>query len=130
MLAHSSALAPVWLSSLPPFALGALTCLVLMHGAWTIRRSGLLMDRGAVIEFTLDAQGNCALALRDGRTLLGRVYGTTLVTGRLAVLVVRASGCKPFRHVTIAADAVDAVLFRQLRIHLKWTRTQLPASQA
>jgi len=129
-LVHLATLAPLWLSGSPPFALGALTAVILMHGGWTTRRHALLADPGSIVAIALDDSHRVALFTRSGQSIHGEVAETTLVTGHLVVLAMRTGRYRTARYLVLLPDMLDADDFRQLRVRLKWTRQAPVASQS
>ena len=124
---HGSVLLPIWSTGVPtPVAL-AISAAVLCHGSWAVLRQGLLANDGSILSVAIDGSHRCAITLREGRVLHGSVAATTVVTGRLVILAIRARAWRPLTRVVIPADATDAESFRRMRVLLRWAADREPA---
>lgn len=73
----------------------------------------------AVVELEVAADGRLALADSSGNWLPADLLRATVPTGWLAVLVARDVAGR-LRSAVVLPDAVDADVFRRLRVWLKW----------
>ena len=122
--AHVATLVPLVWAGLPIWATAPLALAVLAHGVWTIRRFALLHSARSVIAVTLHPDGDCALTLRNGADLTGRVDPATVVLGTVVILAVRRGSVRPGARALIAQDMVSDEDFRRLRVGLKWGAVQ------
>ena len=127
---HAATLLPLWWAAPHAWAGAVLTLAVAVHGAWAVRRFGLLHSPRSVTAVELQS-GGCVLTHPDGSEFSGAVAASTLVMGPLVILAVADSAGGSIRHALIAGDMLAGDDFRRLRVALKWGTMQKPGhSQA
>jgi hypothetical protein len=117
---HGLALAPLWAAGIAAPLAWFVTALVICSGVAAVCRHALLADRGSAVAIGVDSAHRCDVFRRDGSAISGNVAGTTLVTGRLAIVAVRVRRWRPLLRIAIVPDMVDSVQFRAFRVLLKW----------
>jgi toxin CptA len=106
---------PWWLSVMG-------TAILLVHGAWVIRRHALLLASASIICVRLRNEDECELQTRAGGQVRGQVDPSSFVLPWLIVLRVAGPGRWRRRSVVLLADAVHAQELRRLRVRLRWAR--------
>ncbi len=95
------------------------TAIFLISWILYVRHHALLISPKSIIAFELNNAMECTLKTRQGKHITCAILGSTFVSPYLVVL-----NLKPLKgsvqSVTILADAIDAELFRQLRVLLRW----------
>ena len=125
---HGLALAPLWAAGIPPPIAGFLTAIVVCAGIAAVCRDALLADPWSVVAISVDGAHRCEVVRRDGTAVSGHIAGTTLVTGRLAIVAIRVRRWRPLLRIAIVPDMVDAAQFRAFRVLLKWASAREPAA--
>jgi hypothetical protein len=121
---HAATLLPLWWSAPPLWAGAAVATLIALHGAWAIRRFGLLCSPRSVTGIALHPGGRCALGARDGEEFAGHLAASTVVLGSIVVLAVKDRAGHAACRALIARDMLNEDDFRRLRVGLKWGGTQ------
>jgi len=103
------------------FGLSA-TLVLLVHGAWVIRRYALVRSRSSIVSVRMTGEDDCELELRDAERIRGRVDPSSFVLPRLIVLRIVERGRRRLHSVVVMADAVREEDFRRLRMRLRWSR--------
>ena len=87
--------------------------LYLAREAWRIRAS-------SIVELQCDREGGAWIQTRRGETREARVLGSSFVAPYLTIILLKPNANWRVRTLLILPDAVEAELFRQLRVWLKW----------
>lgn len=84
------------------------------------RHYALLTSPRSIVAFELNDAMECTIETRLGKRITCAILGSTFVSPYLVVLNLKPLNGTSARSVTILADAIDAEVFRQLRILLRW----------
>ena len=132
---HALTLLPLWLSGLDVAIAAGSTLLIVAHGAWSAWRFGALRSQRSISTVTLGVSSSAVLAFRNGSTLAGTIQPSTVVTGHVVTIAVRARQSSaagdaavrqhsPWRatthRVVIVTGMLDSDAFRRLRVLLRW----------
>ena len=132
---HALTLVPLWLSGLDNWIATASTLLIVAHGTWSAWRFGALRAKRSIATVTLGMSSSAVFAFRDGSTLAGTIEPSTVVTGHVVTIALRAwqstlAGDSTVRQhsrwratthrVVIVTGMLDADAFRRLRVLLRW----------
>lgn len=129
VLVHAIAAACVVISLPPGVALPGLAAIA-ASGFHCLRADALRVSPEAIVEFQLREGGNCALLTRDGRTLAGRVQGSTYVSPGLIVVNVRLDLGRRRRSLVLARDSAAPEMLRELRVWLRYRCNGSPPESA
>jgi hypothetical protein len=122
-LAHAGAAAATWLLDVSLWA-RALLLVVIAASLWSaLRRHALLVSREAAIALELGEDGSLNVKTRSGAWHGTRVLPSTFVTPLLTVLNLGAAPGTAKRHVVIMGDSLPPEDYRELRVRLRWGRT-------
>jgi len=124
-----TSIAVVCVCGLPLGLAVALAAVLLANCIQTIWMDVLLRADDAVVALQVSSDDALSLRLRGGDWLAGSVLGSTYVVSFLVVLHFRCSQNSKVKRIVIAADAIGADDFRQLRAWLRW-RARRDASDA
>ena len=132
---HALTLLPLWLCGLDPGIAAVSTLLIVAHGAWCAWRVGALRASRSILSLTLGTSSSAVFAFRDGSTVAGTIEPSTVVTGHVVTITVRAwqsttAGDPTVRQhsrwsatthrVVIVTGMLDPDSFRRLRVLLRW----------
>ena len=84
------------------------------------RHHALLTSAKSIVALELNDAMECTLETRQGKHITCEILGSTFVAPYLVVLNLKSPNDASTRSVIILADAIDAELFRQLRVLLRW----------
>jgi toxin CptA len=121
--AHVAAMVMVLVVPLPMWAQAGAMALLAVSLIHSLRRHASLSAADAIVALSLHGD-DAMLFRRDGREVAGRLLGNSTVTPYLSILNVRPQGARWSRSVVIVPDGLDAEMFRQLRVWLRWGMPQ------
>jgi hypothetical protein len=117
-----------------PWELRVATILAIGINGGRALATALQWPQRATVGFVLRADRTLTLLLRDGRTAFGCVQPASYVGACLTTVVWREPGRRIPRALLILPDMLDGEAFRQLRVLLRYGRSDevagVPASQA
>ena len=99
-----------------------MTLLIALSAWHSVRRYALLNFSSAVRAIKLSDDGDIEVETTGGKTHAAKLGVEQFVNSRLTILSYRRDDWRWTNHVVIVADMLDADLFRQLRMRLKWRR--------
>lgn len=119
-LAHLFAMGLLWSIALPIIIKLVSLTLLILSLIYYMRQYALLNNKSAIVTFEILEGMCCGLTTLNGQTVICRILSSTFVSSYLVVL-----NLKPFDHfltrsVIILPDRIDAEVFRQLRVLLRW----------
>ncbi|MBA2352152.1 MAG: hypothetical protein M3R15_16195 [Acidobacteriota bacterium] len=117
--AHLAALVLLWLAA-PGVIAAPITPVIIASAFVTVRQSALHAASRAIVALELDDDCLCAVQFKNGEWREALVLGTSFVAPYLTIVNLKIEGNRFAKHVVILPDAVDAELFRQLRVLLRW----------
>jgi hypothetical protein len=119
---HGMAVAIVLLLDLPWEWKSVLLTAILASWLYYLLRDARLRLPSSCIGLLLGDQGEGGTMLlrRDGRQVPCRILPASVVTPYLTVLIILVEGARFKRTLVILPDSLNAGLFRQLRVWLKW----------
>lgn len=122
LMALASVLTLAWLMPWPWRLLAVTTAspVLLVLGWQALLRHAWRQSDDAVLLLALDREGAYHLTLRDGRHLAVRLQHDSVVFASLSLLNFRLVQGKGKITCLILPDAVDADVFRRLRVWLRW----------
>ena len=118
---HSLALCSVWLTPLPVLLQSGLSLLVLLSLFYHLNRHVLLLGKQSWHTFSLDKLRVVAITA-SGKELSGSVLNQTVVTPYLILLSVKLEGDRMPVAQIICCDALQADVFRELRVRLRFAQ--------
>ncbi len=121
LLLHAIVAAVVSMTVMPLVARLAMLVLILLSLIYYLARDVLLLFPDSWREIAFD-QGGVSVVTRDGSSLSGQVANNTTVSPYFAVLRVRVEGYRLPVFRTIFPDALDTGAFRELSVHLRFSR--------
>lgn len=121
LLFHAIAAIAVYATMLPHPAKPAIFLLILLSLLYRLARDTLLLLPGSWREVSFD-QGRVSVVTRNGSGFSGQVAGRIIVSPYFVVLRVRLDGHRLLVSRTIFPDALDAGVFRELCVRLKFSR--------
>ena len=99
-----------------------MTLLIALSAWHSVRRYALLNFASAVKAIKLSDDGDIEVQTTGGNIHAAKLGVEQFVNSRLTILSYRRDDWRWTNHVVIVADMLDADLFRQLRMRLKWRR--------
>lgn len=116
---HGAALLPLWLAALPPGAGAALTLLILVSLATTLRR----FHASRWVSLTRGDREAPWVTIRDARGghAVGALHGSTFVSGALVIVRFRPSGAWRCGTLVVPLACTGAEVHRRLRAWLRWS---------
>ncbi len=118
--AHGFAAAMLWLSQVPWWLFFAALPPLAGSLIFYLRREALRRSPSSIVALSLHPDCRCEFRTRDGNEHKAELLGSSFVAPYLTVLSLKPEGGFLARHAVIVPDNVDAELFRQLRVALKW----------
>ncbi len=119
-VAHFATIGLWWQLSIPADFKLIGTLLFLVSLVLYCRHHALLASPKSIVAFKLNDAMECTLETKNGKRITCEILGSTFVAPYLVVLNLKPLNGRSSRSVTILADTIDAGLFRQLRILLRW----------
>lgn len=119
-IAHFVTIAVWWQLTLPTDFKLIGSAILLASLMLYCRHHALLASAKSIVALELNDAMECTLETRDGRHITCKILGSTFVAPYLVVLNLKPLNDASARSVIILADAIDAGVFRQLRILLRW----------
>ena len=108
-------------------AASAITTSLVFH----VCRNALQWSADAVSAIVLNEGAECSFVLKNGRTLVGRIEGSTFVAPLLTVINMRPFGGRRQRTAILMPDSATAQDLRSMRVWLRHrSRPAEPASGA
>ena len=124
--------------------MGCIIIIALLDGSMLLKASGMLLlalsliyyirtyaslqSANAIVSLYLSRDSTCITQTRSGQQQHWHIEGSSFVTPYLTVLSLKSNELLFSRSIVIFPDNIDAELFRQLRVWLrwKWKDTDLP----
>jgi toxin CptA len=122
-ISHGLTVAIVALLDVPLSARLLGGAVVVVAGAYSIRRDARLLGAQSVREIRAKSDGHVELGLSNGSRATGRWAQGSFVTPVLTVALIRLDSNRKLRRIAILPDMLAADSFRELRIYLKWKAT-------
>jgi len=119
-VAHGVAVVLLWVMALQLAVQAAGSALLLASAVFYVRRDALLLSAQSIVAVALDEGKIGLLTQRDGRQIEGVLLGSSFVAPYLTVLNFQSEGNFFACNVVILPDSLDAEIFRQLRVWLRW----------
>ena len=119
---HFFALAISTLLALSTPVLALLCTAVALSWYRTLERHALLRSSRSVVALALEGEQSCALQMRNGRWVWGRVMDSSYVLPWLVVLHASIEQRKFATRVVLCADSMPQESHRRLRVRLRWAR--------
>lgn len=121
LLFHAIVATVVSMTVMPLAARLAMLMLILLSLIYYLARDVLLLFPDSWCEIAFD-QGGVSVVTRDGSSLSGQVANNTTVSPYFAVLCIRPEEHRLPVSRAIFPDALDAGAFRELSVHLRFSR--------
>lgn len=118
--AHFLAMGILWPLDLTLITKFAILILLIISLIYSIRHHALLNTKNAIVAFELTDAMQCKFETRSGQSIICYILGSTFVTPHLVVLNLQPLGHFLTRSIVILPDGIDAEIFRQLRVLLRW----------
>ena len=121
LLFHAIVATVVSMTAMPVAARLAMLALILLSLVYYLARDVLLLFPDSWREVAFD-QGGVSVVTKDGSSLSGQAASNTMFSPLFAVLRIRVEGHRLPVSRTIFPDALDAGAFRELSVHLRFSR--------
>ena len=119
-IAHFVTIAVWWQLALPTDFKLIGSAILLISLLLYCRHHALLASAKSIVALELNDAMECIIETRQGKHITCKILGNTFVAPYLVVLNLKPLNNRSVRSVIILADAIDAGIFRQLRILLRW----------
>lgn len=118
-LGHGVAFGALVLVPIPKVALILLLIVLSLSSIYYVLRDAQLSLPGACIALRLEGE-QVVLFNRNGDELTGRLLRSSVITPYMVILNIVLENHRWRQNVILLSDSMDAELFRQLRVTLKW----------
>ncbi len=119
-VSHLLVMGLLWPIALPILIKFVIFILLVISLLFTVRQYALLNTQRAIVAFELSDEMFCKFKTRQGQSIGCHILGSTFVSPYLVVLNLKPPDHFLTRSVVIFPESIDAELFRQLRVLLRW----------
>ena len=124
IVAHGVSLVAVWVVDWPLWVKVLASIAVFASCMFHLHRDALLRLPYSVATVILKQDGSIDVTQRNGVTMTGRQVPGSFVHPWFTTILWRGEGARFLRSVVVLPDSLSADQFRELRVWLKWWRTE------
>lgn len=117
---HLAAAGVLWLAPIPVLGKAVVTTAIALSLIYFMARDAALHAQGSIVALALGDRGEIACQTRSGEWIQCDLLGSSYVSPRMTIVILRARGWLLARRVILVPDNVDADDFRRLRTWLRW----------
>ena len=119
LFGHSVAVITLFFVPIPEIAFCLLLVILLWSAAYFVLRDARLILPNSNVAISLEGS-RIVLFNRNGEELVGTLLPSSLIMPQIVILNIALPNCLCRQNVVLMPDSMDAELFRQLRVILKW----------
>ena len=119
LLGHGIAVGSLVFLPMPKAALVLLLIVLTLSAIYYVLRDAQLILSGACVALRLE-DDRVVLVNRNGDQLRGQLLPSSVITPYILILNIALENRRGRKNVVLMSDSMDAEVFRQLRVTLKW----------
>ena len=119
LLVHGVAIGSLIFVPIPKVAFVLLLIVLILSAIYYVLRDAQLILSGACIALRLE-DDRIVLVSRNGDQLRGQLRPSSVITPHILILNIGLENHRGRKNVVLMSDSMDAEVFRQLRVTLKW----------